>query len=262
MTSLLDRNSTRADNRGPTGPERLVPTRQRNKRPLFAVASAVVVLVSIAAFMTLYSSARREQQVLVVAQTIEKGQTLSMAELGQASVNMTGNVEPIPVSLAGSVTGRRAAVTIPAGSLLVPADITSAPVIPQGYAVVGVALKYGQYPSTGLQSGDHVIVVQTASPGSPLPTAAGSGPSSQSPNSAATPSTGVLVADATVFDAASAGANGGSAVSELVSVEIPTTLAAAVSTAAAADQVSLVVLPDPGRATANGGSTTTGGNSS
>jgi hypothetical protein len=261
MTTLLDRNSARGDMRGSVAPERPVLTRPRNKRPLIAVASVVVVVMSVAAFMSIYSSARRQVQVLVVTNTIEKGRTLSAADLGQVGANVSSGVQLIPVSLAGSLAGRRAAVTIPAGSLLVPGDVTSAPSIPQGDAVVGVALKAGQYPSTGLQSGDQVMVVQTASPGTPLSTGTASGSASQSASSGASSPTGILVAAAPVFDVTTAGLNAGGGVSELVSVEVPNTLAAAVSTAATADQVSLVLLPDAGNPSATGGSPTTNGTS-
>ena len=109
------------------------------------------------------------------------------------------------------------------------------------------------------------MVVQTASPGSPLSvgTRSGSGAASNA-NSEATAVTGVLVPEAAVFDVTTPGANSGGTVSELVSVEVPTTLAAAVSTAAAADQVSLVLLPDVASGERSDGrwsATSTGGGS-
>jgi SAF domain len=257
MTSLLDRGAARTEPRGSVGPEHLLPTRSRTKRPLLAAASAVVVVVSIAGFVSLYSSARREQEVVVVTRTIERGQPLLAADLGQASASLSGGVEAIPVSLAAALSGKRAAVTIPAGSLLVPADMTSAPAIPAGDAVVGIALKDGQYPSSDLQPGDEVMVVQTATPGSPLATTTGGGSSTQSDSAGA--GTGVLVPQASVFDVTAPGADAGGTVSELVTVEVPSTLASAVSTAAAADQVSLVLLPGVGNGPTTGGAGVNGG---
>ena len=255
MTSLLGRSAPRAAERGSADPERLLPTRPRSRRQLLAAASAVVIVTSIAGFMSLYSSARRQQQVVVVTRTIEQGQIFNSTDLGQANASLSDGLQAIPVSLTATLSGKRAAVTVPAGSLLVPGDVTSAPAIPPGEAVVGIALKDGQYPSTGVQTGSQVMVVQTASPGSPLSVGTTSGPSSPSNGSEATAATGVLVPEAAVFDVTTPGANSGGTVSELVSVEVPTTLAASVSTAAAADQVSLVLLPD----VASGTSGATGG---
>jgi Chaperone for flagella basal body P-ring formation len=264
MTSLLDRNVPGMTDRGSADPERLLPTRPRSRRQLLAAASAVVIVTSIAGFMSLYSSARREQQVVVVTRTIEQGQIFSSADLGQANASLSHGVQAIPVSLTGSLSGKRAAVTVPAGSLLVPGDVTSAPAIPPGDAVVGIALKDGQYPSTGVQPGGQVMVVQTASPGSPLAVGNTSGSGSTSIGSEATTGTGVLVPEAPVFDVTTPGADSGGTLTELVSVEVPTTLAAAVSNAAAADQVSLVLLPDVASGTSgvtDGGTTNNGGGS-
>ena len=264
MTSLLDRNAPRAAERGSAEPERLLPTRARGRRQLLAAASAVVIVTSIAGFMSLYSSARRQQQVVVVTRTIEQGQIFNSTDLGQANASLSDGVQAIPVSLTATLSGKRAAVTVPAGSLLVPGDVTSAPAIPPGDAVVGIALKDGQYPSTGVQPGGQVMVVQTASPGSPLSVGTTSGSSSASNGSEATTATGVLVPEAAVFDVTTPGANSGGTLSELVSVEVPTTLAASVSTAAAADQVSLVLLPDVASGTSGatgGGATSNGGGS-
>ena len=265
MTSLLDRSADREAERGSAEPERLLPTRPRSRRQLLAAASAVVIVTSIAGFMSLYSSARRQQQVVVVTRTIEQGQIFNSTDLGQANASLSNGVQAIPVSLTATLSGKRAAVTVPAGSLLVPGDVTSAPAIPPGEAVVGIALKDGQYPSTGVQPGGQVMVVQTASPGSPLSVGTTSGSSSASNGSESTTGTGVLVPEAAVFDVTTPGANAGGTLSELVSVEVPTTLAAAVSTAAAADQVSLVLLPDVASGTngaTGGGATSNGGGSS
>ena len=83
------------------------------------------------------------------------------------------------------------------------------------------------------------MVVQTASLGSQLDPPSDSNASSGGEDA----STGVLVAEAPVFDAQVPPANSSSSASQLVSIEVPSTSAAAVSTAAAAGQVSLVLLP-------------------
>jgi hypothetical protein len=215
------------------------------------VASSLVVFASIAVFASAYSSADRQTSVLVATATIEQGQPIVGADLGQASVAISGGVTPIPVSDASELSGKRAAVTVPAGSLLTPSDITGAQPIVAGDAVVGLALKAGQLPSSGVVAGDRVMIVQTASPGSPLTSPSPAAGSSES--SAA--STGVLVPQAGVFDVETPPASSAASVSQLVSVEVSSTLAAAVSTAAAADQVSLVLLPSgPGSQASSGGS--------
>jgi hypothetical protein len=222
-----------------------------------AVLSALLVFGSIAAFAAIYASANHEQSVLIVTQTIEQGQPITARDLGQTSAAISGGIVPIPVSDASELSGRRAAVTIPAGSLLTVGDTTGAQPIAQGYAVVGMALKPGQLPSTGLEPGDQVMIVETGSPDTPLTSSSAGGTTDGSAG------TGVLVPRATVFGVASqadsptsAGSTSspGSSVgdSQLVSVEVSDTLAPAVSTEAAADQVSLVLLPNSPSAKGDG----------
>ena len=222
-----------------------------------AVASAVVVFASIAAFAAIYSSANHQVEALIVTTTIEQGQPITANDLGQSGVAISGGVTAIPVADASELSGKRAAVTIPAGSLLTPADVTSSQPIASGDAVVGMALKAAQLPAAGVSSGDQVMVVQTASPGTPLSTTG----STDSSTGASGASTGVLVAHASVFDVATPPANASGTVSELVSVEVPSTLAAAVSTAAAGDQVSLVLLPSVSAGSAGSTNSTNSTNS-
>jgi hypothetical protein len=219
-----------------------------------AAASALVVFASIAAFSGIYSSAGHQSAVLIVTGTIEQGQRITAADLGQASVSISKGVDPIVVSDAPELSGKRASVTIPAGSLLTLGDITGSPVVPAGDAVVGIALKAGQLPSTGLVAGEQVMVVQTASPGAPVNsaiassgtasgTSGASGDGSTDSDGSGVASTGVLVPQATVFDVEASEPNDADGGATLISITVASTLAAVVATAAAADQVSVVLLP-------------------
>ena len=198
-----------------------------------AVISALAVFASIAAFVTIYSSADHEVTVLIVAHSIQRGQLFTSSDLSQTEASISSGVTPIPVTDASQLSGKRASVTLPAGSLLTPADVSSGEQIAAGYAVVGLSLKDGQLPSGGVVVGDDVMVVQTASPGTPVSVAG---------DATSDGGTGVLVPDATVYGIALPSASSSSD-SQLVSVEVASTVSAAVATAAAAGQVSLVLLP-------------------
>ena len=238
MTSLLER--------GPAPPTGLranvgsrLPSSARSRRPVVVLASLVLIFSSIAVFADLYASTNHQTSVLIATEPIQLGQQFSGSDLGQVSVSIASGVNPIPVADASELMGKRAAVTIPAGSLLIAGDVTSVQPIGLGDAVVGLALKSGQLPSAGVESGDEVMVVQTASLGTPLNTPSPSGDGSEGGGA----STGVLVPEALVFDVEAPPADSASNASQLVSVEVSSTLAAAVSAAAAADQITLVLLP-------------------
>ena len=80
-------------------------------------------------------------------------------------------------------------MTVMSGSLLTPGDVSSAPPIAAGYAVVGLALKQGQLPAAGSVPGDQVMVIQTGAPGSPLGSFVG--PSSSPAADGSSPVTGI-----------------------------------------------------------------------
>ncbi len=254
MTSLLERLSPAPSDshQPPVGAHRL-PGPPRSRRTLLALVSLVAVFGSVAMFAGLYASAGHKTAVLVVTRTIEAGQPMTGGDLGQASVSVPAGLSTIPVSAASQLAGKRAAVTIPAGSLLTAGDVSGSSPVPPGDAVVGIALKPGQLPSVGLVAGDQVMVVQTDSPGTPVPasdtdsdTVSGADSDTSSGAESSTDigvaSTGVLVAQATVYDV-EAPPISDTADTDLVSVVVSSTLAAPVATAAAADQVSLVLLP-------------------
>ena len=246
MTAVVERlNANRATPTEATTAPR-IPAPLRGRRPLLTVASALLVFVSVAGFADLYASANHHESVLVVTRTIEQGQQIGADDLSAATIDVSGRVSPIPVSDSSELNGERAAVTIPAGSLLITNDLTNSPSIPSGDAVVGLALKAGEMPAAGVEPGDQVMIVETAPAGAALEGTGGasqaSGVTGPEPGGSGTP-TGVLVPQADVFDVESAPLAASSDTLQLVSVEVSSTEATAVTTAANADQVSLVLLP-------------------
>lgn len=253
MTATLDRSQhkEREFRNAPSAPK--APLVPGGRRPMMTVLSALLVFTSIAAFASLYARANRTEQVLVVTETIQQGQRIEGSMLGSADASLSGNVHSIPVADVRSLSGRRAAVTIPAGSLLTLADTTDSQPIAAGDAVVGMALKAGQLPSSGVEPGDHVMIVQTAAPGTPLASdgSAATGTADGGSTASGTTNWTVLVPRALVFDVqtsgssstTAAGASSSSSDSLLVSVEVSESAAPGVATASAADQVSLVLLP-------------------
>ena len=239
------------------------------RRPLQAVASVALVMVSVAVFVTLYEHADHQESVVVITTPVSQGQRITAGQLGVAEISSSGPVSSIPASEIDEVVGRYAVTAMQPGSLVAVSDVTDTSPLAQGQAVVGVALKAGQLPATGVEPGDRVMVVQTATPGAPAPSivngtpgsaASPSGPVGSSGSSGstgtngtqtATSSTstavaGVLVPDAQVFDVAPTSAATADQTAELVSIEVSSTLAPLVTESAASGQISLVLLPPEG----------------
>lgn len=237
MTSLLEHPAV-PTREARNEPNRL-PSPIRVRRPILAIASIALVFASIAIFVSIYSRANHQVTVIAITRSVQPGARITASDLGPANVVVSGKVSPVPIALARDIVGKFAAVALMPGSLLTMADVSSIHPLASGDAVVGIAVKDGQLPSSGVEPGDEVMVVQTGTPGSPAPA------TSTGPGGAET-STGVLVPSARVYGVAFPPPNSSGATSELVSVEVSSTVAAEVSVAAAADQVSLVLLPPPG----------------
>ena len=247
----------------PRGGRPTPPTGARDRRALVAVGSLVVIAASIATFAELYASAGHRTAVIVVDRPLVRGQVITSADLGQAYVSVSRNVRYIRVADASVIRGKRAAAAIPVGSLLTSGDLATAPAVAAGDAIVGVALKDGQFPAGGLTPGEQVLVVQTGTPGSPLSApVTSSSAGSSSATAAATASgsalvgtgAGVLVPMATVVAVTPPASTSGGTYALLVSIEVASSVAPVVATASSADQVSLVLLPAAvTAATATGG---------
>ena len=223
------------------------PRGGRDRRALVAVASLIVICASVAAFANLYASAGNKTAAVVVDQALVQGQPITADQLGRADISVSSGVAYIPLAEASTILGKRAAAAVPTGSLLTPGDLTSAPSLPVGGAVVGLALKEGQFPVSGLVPGEQVMIVQTATPGSPLSAPVAGTPTSVIGSGSGSTvlsgsGTGVLEAQATVFAVSAPATNSSGGFAMLVSVEVPSNIAPDVATASSAGQVSLVLL--------------------
>jgi len=240
------------------------------KRPIAALASALLVVVSGAVAAVAFGEAGHRHGVLAVVRKVSAGMAISSYDLTVVQAALPGSVAAVPASEASRVVGRRAAVPLSPGSLLFPADLAPEAVVQPGEALVGLALKSGELPAEGVWPGEYVAVVLTNPPGQPV--GAGAGPGAPSggvaannipvsgtsgsgggpsggPTSAANALSGgpgtVLVASALV-ESAQPPAVASSGLQEEVSLVVPGSSAAAVTAAAAAGQVSVAAV-SPGQ---------------
>jgi hypothetical protein len=95
--------------------------------------------------------------MLVAKQTIPVGQKIERSDLAVARV-ASSDVQLIPADNAGSVVGKYARQHIPGGRLLDKAMFGGSPLLGAGEVALGVVLKPGNVPASGLQAGDRVKV--------------------------------------------------------------------------------------------------------
>jgi hypothetical protein len=188
---------------------------------LLGVVLVAFCAAGVAAFT---ASLGHRRAVLVVVRPVSAGAAIRDGDLGEARLAPDPALRTVPAGQRSRMVGRVASVNLVAGTLLAEAELATGPQVDAAHAIVGLALKAGQFP-TGLRPLDTVTVVET------------SPPSSLGPVDAA-----VLV-DAAQVTATAAAADGQTTI---VSVLVPRTVAPTVAGAAARGQISLVLLGGTG----------------
>jgi len=212
----------------PESASRLRPRPRRIRMPL-ALLGLLLVVACALGFGTILTQAGQQHQVLVLSHPVDAGDVITASDLGLATVSTgTSGIAFITASQESTVIGRPAAVAMPAGAPLIAADLGSIPP-PPGQAVVAVLIKPGDAPPS-LAPGAAVWVVITT-------------PETQSTGGAsspATPATAPVAATVTAVDTPS-----DTAITQgvIVSLSLPASDVQTVTTAAAAGNVSLALVP-------------------
>lgn len=235
--------------RSPLKPEgdarglRLDPVGHR-RRPALAVGSLALVIACVAAFTGLYARAGDLVSVIAVAHTVPQGATVTANDLTVVRMSATTGVASIRASDAAEVVGRRAAEQLEPGTLLATDELVTRFAPPSGKSIVGVAVKTGQIPASGVSPGETVDVIVTGLPEDSSAVASG-----QPDGDAATPtidgesiSSGtVIVPGATVVEVAPSPDSSDSGTT-VVSLLIRSSLAPLVASASVAGQAALVIV--------------------
>jgi hypothetical protein len=137
------------------------PTRNRGR---IALGSFLIATLSFA-FAVLYSNVGDRNAVLAIARNVRAGAVLTSADLVEVRISADSALHPVAATDRGSVVGELAGVDLVPGTLLTRRHLATSARIEPGRAVVGLALKAGQFP-TELRVGDQVLVVITAPPAS------------------------------------------------------------------------------------------------
>lgn len=147
---------------GPGAEAAVAPVRTRRSWGYGAGALAAITVGGlIGAFV--YTSTQHTDEVWVVRATVDRGTTITAQDLavmqiahGQRTAGFTGPAAK------DRIIGKVAIVDLPQGSLVTAASIAKALPVPEGQALVGIALKTSQVPSAPLHAGDHVVVTPIA----------------------------------------------------------------------------------------------------
>lgn len=137
-----------------------LPRPPRRRRPGFA-ALAVLLIVGAAATAGLLAMQFDERVPVLVARTsIPVGQQIGREDLAVARV-ASGELRTIAAADADAVVGRYATETIAPGRLIEPGMLGNRSLLERGSVALGVVLKPGNVPASGLRTGDRVRVYKS-----------------------------------------------------------------------------------------------------
>ncbi len=133
----------------------------RRRRPGMIALAVALVGAGILASTAVYSATNHRAPVLVAEAYVPAGALITASDLGTASVSAGSGVHVIPASQLSQVVGHVAGTTLHPGMLLTAAELgTQRPPDP-GQVLVPLPVRPSALPASGLQPGDHVLVVAT-----------------------------------------------------------------------------------------------------
>lgn len=143
---------------------RVVPLRRRS--PAKMTAAIALVAAGGVGGAALYMSTGHRVSVLAVAKPVAAGQVITADDLSIADISTDPMLSPITAGSKQNIIGKRAAVALVPGTLLVPGDLSNSPLTTADSQTVGLSLKPGQMPGQKLAPGQKVVIVFTPDQGS------------------------------------------------------------------------------------------------
>jgi len=137
----------------------------KRRRKILLAIGTVLVASSATLSAIIYTKAKHEVAVLVVAKTIDKYQRIHASNIRIARIGLGSGVSPIYARYESEVLDMHAQVTLLPGELLTANALAKEEPIPTGDAIVGANLSPSQLPAGGVISGAQVMMILTLPPG-------------------------------------------------------------------------------------------------
>lgn len=153
------------------------PVKRERRWSVVALCIVLAVVCALAAAWAVNSASDRTK-VLAVARDVPAGQALTAADLTVAEVSADAALSPVPAADKTSVIGKRTAVDLRKGGLLLSSQLAAGTGLGDDQEQVGVQIKRGMAPAGTLAPGDKVKAVTTPAQGDELPKSGGTAPQS------------------------------------------------------------------------------------
>ena len=205
--------------------------KRKSRIPELALGVLLIAGCALAA-LAWQTIADPSQTVLSAGRDVSRGRLIAFDDLQTVEVSSNDTLNLVDGSRSDLIIGRIAQVDLTVGTLIAPEMVADVATIEAGQALVGLAVPYGQLPTSTLAVGTRVDVVATAA--------------QANDESFRATADAVIVGDATVAELASAGDV------VLLSLAVSEDDAVVLARAAAADRIRLIAVPDDRRPPAAG----------
>ncbi|MGW7007653.1 hypothetical protein ACWGCW_33830 [Streptomyces sp. NPDC054933] len=234
--------ANRAVAAAPAGGERL-PVAPRERKPALAALAALLILVGALGATVLVLRAGNKTEAIKITQRVAAGQPIPASAMVEVDVASGTGVNYVQWAQRNALSDYRAATDILPNTPLVGEMLTQDKGLAGGKVIVGLSLKDGQYPAS-LAAGDNVAAYRVNTDGSkPSSNGTAGGAGSAGTGGSGAASSNLITTNAKVQSATPPSGN------TIGSGDLPVTLvvdkgdAAALTQAASAGQVALVVVP-------------------
>ena len=144
----LARSKASADADGATESTPAPPRVPGRRNPKWIALGVVALCLGGLLSYVIYARLAEETAVVTVAQTVYRGEVIDATDL--TTITLQGNtiVQAVPAADLDTMIGKRAAVDLVAGSVLVASGVTDESIPASGRAVVGLKLSAGRTPTS------------------------------------------------------------------------------------------------------------------
>src|SRR4029077_18168580 len=133
----------------------------RRRRPAMVALAVAMAGAGGLVRAAVYQRADHQVPVVMMTAAVPAGALITAGDVATADVTVPPGIHVIPGSQIDQLAGQTAAVALRRGTLLAPADLTVAQPPAPGQELVDVPVKPESLPASGLQPGDHVLIVAT-----------------------------------------------------------------------------------------------------
>ncbi|MFF6949623.1 hypothetical protein ACFZAD_13310 [Streptomyces iakyrus] len=213
-----------------------LPTPPRERKPALAALAVLLILVGALGATMLVLQAGDRIEVVKVTKEVQAGESLTDSDVTSVMVAKDDNIHYIEWAQLDTIKSYKAKSTLYAGTLAVGEMFAKKADLPAGKASVGLALKEGTYPAD-IKAGDIVSAYRVGSTGS------GSSNAEGNSGSSGTSSGGALVDNARVNSVVADDDATVSTGNLSLTLLVDQADAAALASAAAANEVAIVHVP-------------------